>query len=115
MRLREGIDYHIKNMGKFKELTSVTLIGFAAGIVDLTRRGYDLNENGFQTIGVLMVTRTLPKKTKPKTNQKKATSKKKTETKEQPVPTPKVDDFPIKVEDKDLEAIGDLVLGGDDS
>lgn len=112
MKLKEGIDYHIKDMGKFKELTSVILSGFAAGIVDLTRRGYDLNEDGTQTVGGLMVARTLPKKkssTKTKTNKKAPAKSKEAKAEKQPEEV----DLPIKVEDKDVDAIADLVGGGD--
>lgn len=65
MKLSEGIDYHIKDIGKTKELSAMIFTGLVAGVVDLTRRGYDINLSTATTIGNMYVVRTVPKVKKP--------------------------------------------------
>ena len=64
--MKEGIDYHIKAIGKYLELSSMSLAGFAAGVVDLTRRSYEINYAGTTNIGSLLIAKTIPKKPKVK-------------------------------------------------
>ena len=67
MELKEGIDYHIKAVGKTLELTSMTIAGYTAGVIDLTRRSYTMNQATASFIGSLLICSTMPKvvKTKP--------------------------------------------------
>jgi hypothetical protein len=71
LKLTEGIDYHIKEVGKTQELTSMTLAGFAAGVIDLTRRSFDINQETVTSIGMLMIAYTVPKMKKSKTKSTK--------------------------------------------
>jgi hypothetical protein len=71
MKLTEGVDYHIREVGKSFELTSMTIGGFTAGVVELTRRSYEMNLTTASFIGSLLICSTVPKipkvqKVKPK-------------------------------------------------
>jgi len=70
--MKEGIDYHIKPMGKGFELSAQILTGYVAGVVDLTKRGYKINYNMPMNIGGLYIANTIPKAPKPKKTVKKA-------------------------------------------
>ena len=71
MELKENIDYYIKPVGKSFELTSMTLQGYTAGIIDLTRRSYDINQDTVKNIGMLLTALTIPKIKKVVTKSKK--------------------------------------------
>ena len=79
LKLKEGIDYHIVQKGKSLELQSMTLGGFAAGIVDLTRRSYDINLDTVMNIGLLNTALTIPKKPKKVTKKTTGVTKDKPE------------------------------------
>lgn len=76
--MKENIDYHIREVGKYLELQSMTLAGFAGGIADLTARGYKINYKNVNPIGQLLLATTMPKapKVKKVTPQKEVYKKK---------------------------------------
>ncbi len=76
-KLKEGIDYHIREVGKYLELTSLILPGFAAGIADLTARGYKINFKNVIPIGNMLLATTMPKIPKKRGAPKKKVEKKK--------------------------------------
>jgi hypothetical protein len=73
--MKEGIDFHIKDSGKYKELTSMLLGGFAAGIAELTARGYKINYGTVTFVGSMLIATTMPKTPKVKKEVKKTPKK----------------------------------------
>ena len=71
LKLKEGVDYHIKEVGKSLELQSISLAGFTAGIIELTRRSYDINLATTRNMGMLLMLKTIPKTPKPQKAPKK--------------------------------------------
>jgi len=84
MKLKKSVDYHIKELGTWLELSSTTLAGFAAGIIYLVKNGYEVNHGSIRSIGVLLIAQTMPnvidepaaKPKKPKKSTKKVVGKK---------------------------------------
>lgn len=75
--MKENVDYHIRPVGKTLELTSMIIPGYAAGIADLTARGYKINYNTATSIGGLLVANTMPKNPKAEKKPAKTTKTKK--------------------------------------
>jgi len=73
--MKEGTDYFIMPIGKVFEMASLTLAGFAAGIVELTKRGYKINFKTVTTTLSLHTAKTLPKTSKKKKITKKEVKK----------------------------------------
>lgn len=61
MQLTERIDYHIKPVGNTLELTSMTLAGYTAGVIDLLDRTYRINQKTIKFVGALLMCNTYPK------------------------------------------------------